>query len=179
MEAFASSPATLSVMKIKRAGIRAILKQIAQRGDRSPLFHWMVQHHDEMLDRAKGGKIIWGELCVTFQEHGLTNQLGQPASKRTARETWYQARKAVAQQRTNAARLALTGLAPRSLMPSASPRARTPIETARSPGSPAPTTNTQSPGPDAPTGARKLVSDEEVAAKMARLRRAMQERSGR
>ncbi len=86
LEAFASSPATLTVMKIKRAGVRTILKQIAQRGDRSFLFHWMVEHHDEMLDRAKGGKLIWGELCVTFREHGLTNQLGQPCrSERPAR----------------------------------------------------------------------------------------------
>ena len=185
LEAFARSPATLTVMKIKRAGVRTILKQIAQRGDRSVLFHWMVEHHDEMLDRAKGGKLIWGELCVTFREHGLTNQLGQPVSERTARETWYQVRKVVAQRRADAERLAATGLAPRSLMPSASPRARTPIEYTRSSSSAAPTTSTPSTiplpsnGRGTPTDAGGSVSDEEVEARMARLRRTLEERSGR
>ncbi len=125
-------------MKTKRSGSRAILKQVEQRGDRSPLFHWMVEHHDEMLAKAKGGKLIWVELCVAFREHGLTNRLGLPASERTTREVWYQARKAVAQQRADAARQKATGLAPRSLMPSASPRPRTPIEITRPVSSQAP-----------------------------------------
>jgi hypothetical protein len=185
LEAFARQPATLTVMKIKRAGVRTILKQIAQRGDRSVLFHWMVEHHDEILDRAKGGKLIWGKLCVKFREHGLTNQLGQPVSERTARETWYQVRKVVAQRRADAERLAATGLAPRSLMPSASPRARTPIEHTRSPSSTAPATDTPSAiplpntGSDAPASAGGRISAEQAAAKKARLMRTLAERSGR
>ena len=172
-------------MKTKRAGVRAVLKQVRQRPDRSSLFHWMVQHHDQMLAEADGGKLIWPELCVTFAALGLTNQKGAPANEPTARKTWERARKEVAEKRTRSARAALTGLSPRSLMPSASPRTRTPIETTRSSSSTAPATNTPSAiplptaGSDAPTGAGGPISDEQVAAKKARLMRTLAERSGR
>lgn len=172
-------------MKTKRAGLRAVLRKIEQPADRSSLFHWMVEHHDELLARANEARLVWVDLCATFAELGLTNRDGQPASQKTARLTWYRARKAVAEKRTRTARAALTGLSPRSLMPSASPRARTPIETTRSSSSAAPATNTPSAIPlpttrsDAPAGAGGPISDEQVAAKKARLMRTLAERSGR
>jgi len=172
-------------MKTKRTGVRALLKQVRQRPDRSSLFHWMVQHHDQMLAEADGGKLIWPELCVTFASLGLTNQKGEPANEPTARKTWERARKEVAEKRIRTARTAMTGPAPRSLMPSASSRARVPIETTRSSSSTAPTTSTPSTIPlptarsDTPAGAGGSISDEQVAAKKARLMRTLAERSGR
>jgi len=39
-------------MRTKRAGVNAVLTQIEQSADRSTLFYWMVEHHDEMLAKA-------------------------------------------------------------------------------------------------------------------------------
>ena len=172
-------------MKTKRSGTRAVLRKLDQSADHSTLFHWMVEHHDNMVARANGGRMRWTDLCVTFASLGLTTREGEPPDEMNARQTWYRVRKDVAQKRANATRAALTGLAPRSLMPSASPRARTPIENTRSPSSAAPAINTPSTiplpkaGSDTPTGAGGLISDEQVAAKKARMMRTLAERSGR
>ena len=172
-------------MKTKRAGLRTVLRKIEQPADRSSLFHWMVEHHDQLLARANEARLVWADLCATFTELGLTNRDGQPASQKIARLTWYRARKVVADKQVRAARKAATGLAPRSLMPSASPRARTPIEHMRSSRSEAPAINTPSPiplpkaGSDTSTRAGGLISDEQVAAKKARMMRTLAERSGR
>ena len=172
-------------MKTKRSGTRAVLRKLDQSADHSTLFHFMVDKHDSMVVRANGGRMRWTDLCVTFASLGLTTREGEPADERNARQTWYRVRKDVAQKRADAERLAAIGLAPRSRMPSASPRARTPIEHTRPPSNTAPATNTPSAiplpnaGSDAPTGAGGLVSDEEVEARMARLRRTLEERSGR
>jgi hypothetical protein len=172
-------------MKTKRAGVRSILNQVRQRDDRSSLFHFMVEHHDRLVGEAAGGKFIWPKLCLTFAALGLTNQKGEPTNEETARKTWQRARREVAEKRTRVARAALTGLAPRSLMPSASPGARTPIENTRLPSSTAPETNTASAiplpniGSDASARAGGPISDEQVAAKKARMMRTLAERSGR
>jgi hypothetical protein len=172
-------------MKTKRAGVRSILNQVRQRDDRSSLFHFMVKHHDRLVAEAAGGKFIWPKLCLTFAALGLTNQKGEPANEETARKTWQRARREVAEKRTRVARAALTGLAPRSLMPSASPRARTPIENTRSPSSTAPATDNPSAiplpnaGSDTSASAGGRISAEQAAAKKARLMRTLAERSGR
>ena len=169
-------------MKTKRAGVRAILIQIEQSADRSSLFHWMVEHHDELLAKAKGRKLRWVELCVTFGKLGLTNQQGEIATERTARETWYRARKEVARLHSYAARKAATGLSSRRLLPSAAP------------ASWQPTPNTQSSRPSAGQSLPTGVSGEGTTvpvqpsgetgmtvgqARLAALRQALNERSGR
>jgi len=172
-------------MKTKRAGTRAVLQKLGQSADHSTLFHWMVEHHDSMVASANGGRIRWTDLCVTFTQLGLKTREGEPPDERNSRQTWYRVRKVVAEKRARTARAALTGLAPRSLMPSASPRARTPIETTRPSSSAAPTIGTPlaiplpRTGSDAPTGAGGPISDEQVAAKKARMMRTLAERSGR
>jgi len=172
-------------MKTKRSATRAVLHKLDRSADHSPLFHFMVEQHDSMVARANGGRMRWTDLCVTFASLGLTTREGEPPDEMNARQTWYRVRKAVAQKRAAAVRAALNGLAPRSLMPSASPRARTPIENTRSPSSAAPATDTPSAiplpntGSDAPASAGGRISAEQAAAKKARLMRTLAERSGR
>jgi hypothetical protein len=75
---------------------KAILSAVA-RGDRSSLFCWLVEHHDELIEQAAGKRMRWEPLCKRFAEHGLTDINGRPATPRTARETWFQARRVVAE----------------------------------------------------------------------------------
>ena len=173
----------LGGMKTKRAGVRAILTQVGQSADRSSLFHWMVEHHNELLANAKGRKMNWVELCVSFGTLGLTNQQGEIATERTARETWYRARKEVARLRAYAARHAATDFSDRSLMPSAAPAARrpTPLPQSTIPLSSAAKPQPNAPGPvgDTMRGVEGPVSKEVAKARLAELRRTLEERSGR
>ncbi len=129
-----------------------------------------MEHHDELTAAANGARLLWADLCASFAEMGLTCRTGQPASPAVARMTWYRARRLVAQRQVAAQRRALTGLVPRSLMPSASPRDRVPIETTRPPTAAVEVTV----GPDG----RRRLTDAEVQVKLDRLRKTMAERSG-
>ncbi len=157
-------------MKTKRAGVKTILAQIDQSADRSSLFYWMVAHHDELVVRAKGRKLRWVELCVTFGTLGLTNRQGEIATEQAARQTWYRVRKEVARQRAYVAAKVATGPSPRSLLPSAVPATWRPTPVIPSP----PPASVASPTP----GAGPQVSAN-AAETLARLRRHVNERSGR
>lgn len=163
MRVFASYRATMTRMT-KRASLATILRKVERPADRSALFHWMVEHHDKLLAAGNGARLVWADLCVSFAEMGLTCRTGQPATPAVARLTWYRARKLVAQRQAAAQRRALTGLAPRSLMPSASPRARTPIENTKTSAATEPALSTDG---------RPKLSQEEVQARRERLRKAM------
>ena len=82
-------------MSRNRKGLRAVLREITQSADRSSLFWWMVEHHDELKTTASGRRLQWAALCTRFAELSLTDINGKPASPRTARETWLRARRAV------------------------------------------------------------------------------------
>ena len=182
-------------MQKKRAGLKAVLTQIAQSADRSSLFYWMVEHHDDLVARAKGRKLRWVELCVTFGTLGLTNQQGEIATERTARETWYRARKAVVRERPYAASMAATGLAPRDLVSPGPNRSRAPASWrpeqlptqsgrhtvgASSPAQPArPQQETLATTLDTMPGVGGSVSEEVAMARLAAIRRELDERSGR
>ncbi len=180
-------------MKTKRAGVNAVLTQIEQSADRSSLFYWMVEHHDEMLAKAKGRKLRWIELCVTFKTLGLTNQQGEPANERAARQTWYRARKLVATERSQVAAFAATGLGPRYLTTQAPSRSRAPsswrpeqlpLQPPAKTG-PAPSLAQSSPSPEGsnpnptqtPPGERAGLSIGQ--SRLADIRQALNERSGR
>jgi hypothetical protein len=79
-------------MTTNQAGPRAVLGQITHSADRSSLFWWMVEHHDDLCDAAQGRRLQWAPLCAQFAELGLTDATGKPASVRTVRETWKRAR---------------------------------------------------------------------------------------
>jgi hypothetical protein len=90
-------------MSNDRKGLRAVLQEIARSAERSPLFWWMVEHHDELAQAAEGRRLRWKQLCECFAGLGLTDVNGRVASERTARATWARARRAVAETRERAA----------------------------------------------------------------------------
>jgi hypothetical protein len=82
---------------------KAILEEVARGGDRSSLFWFLTQHHDELIAQAAGKRMLWDALCVRFAEHGLTDRRGLTATPKTARQTWLRARRAVAAARAQKA----------------------------------------------------------------------------
>jgi hypothetical protein len=90
-------------MSNDRKGLRAVLREIAHSAERSPLFWWMVEHHDQLAQAADGRRLRWKQLCERFAGLGLTDVNGKVASERTARATWARARRAVAEARERAA----------------------------------------------------------------------------
>lgn len=92
---FAKRRSSLSPMQTKRQITRAILKTIARGDDRSPLFWWMVENHDAIAG-ASGARIKWKGLAEEAAARGLTDTRGMAVTDRNARETWRQARAAVA-----------------------------------------------------------------------------------
>ena len=84
-------------------GLRTILKAIARSSERSSLFWWMFDHHDQLIAAARGQRMRWSPLCDRFAALGLVDATGKPASIRTAWETWRQVRAAVASARAHAA----------------------------------------------------------------------------
>jgi hypothetical protein len=86
-------------MPRQRRITKAILDTIAHGEDRSPLFWWMVENHDEIIASARGRRMQWRTFCAEISRHGLTDTRGGPPTERGAREVWMQARRAVAQAR--------------------------------------------------------------------------------
>jgi hypothetical protein len=89
-------------MTTRKRDTRAVLKLIEHSEERSPLFWWMVEHHDEMIATANGKRIRWAPVCSKLAALGLVDTRGLPPTERNARETWLQARKAVAAARAAA-----------------------------------------------------------------------------
>jgi hypothetical protein len=86
-----------------RKGLRAVLNEITQSADRSPLFWWLVEHYDELATAASGRLLQWARLCTRFAEMGLTDLHGKPASVQTARVTWHRVKQSVAKARLRVA----------------------------------------------------------------------------
>ena len=90
-------------MSRNRKGLRAVLREITYSADRSALFWWMVEHHDELAQAAQGRRLRWKPLCERFAALGLTDVKGRVPSERTARATWGRARRAVGEAYAQAA----------------------------------------------------------------------------
>jgi hypothetical protein len=90
-------------MARRKRDTKAILRIIERSEERSPLFYWMVEHHDEMLEAAGGKRIRWAPFCAKAVAHGLVDTRGQAPTERNARETWAQARRAVQEARAELA----------------------------------------------------------------------------
>ena len=165
-------------MRTKRSQTKAALRQVEQSSERSPLFYWMLDQHDALIAGAKGRKMRWSELCITFERLGLTNQHGERANELTARITWYRVRKEFARLRAyEAAQVKLPAKPPaaRSLMPSASPHERVPIEYPWP--QPLPPKPAEPSGPASPTD--RTPAQARADAQIARMRRRIAEADGR
>jgi hypothetical protein len=160
--------------------LKSVLNEIARSGDRSSLFWWMVEHHDELVTAANGRRMQWRAFCARLRDLGLTDRTGKPASAKVARLTWFRARQEVARARgATAARPA------RSSYPSRMPKDWKPEAFRPQPSGPG-TGSSFTPGIHSPGTAlvRKPssqavvpLSEREVEEKMADLRRQLRERS--
>ena len=97
--AFAFWCGSILLMARQNRDTRAIENTVARNKLRSTLFHWMSKHHDAIIERWDGDKIDWGTFCLELTELGLTDLTGKPASEKTARQTWFRARGAVAKKK--------------------------------------------------------------------------------
>lgn len=73
-----------------------ILRASARADERSPLFRWFYEHHDEVTAALAGRRVLWRTFCALFHEAGLTDATGKSPTARTARQTWYRVRCEVA-----------------------------------------------------------------------------------
>ena len=92
----------------KQPGLGAILKIAARGPERSSLFYYLYDNHDEIARASAGRRIRWEPMAVSFISLALTDGDGKPASAATARKTWGKVRKEVLKQRT----LRATGMLP-------------------------------------------------------------------
>ncbi len=102
-----------------RTGLDAVLKDIVEGPQRSSLFYWLVEHHDEIAQAAAGRCIRWEPLRIRFAELGLTDADGKPPTAETSRLTWFRVRREVQKHRTLRATGMLPRLAPRPQRPPA------------------------------------------------------------
>ena len=58
--------------------LNQILRAVAKGRQRSALFWFLYQHHDEILTAAKG-KLSWQHLVAEFRDLGLTDRAGSSA----------------------------------------------------------------------------------------------------
>ena len=100
-------------MARQKRDTKAILKVIERSGDRSDLFWWMVEQHDEIIKKASGKRIHWPSVCAEAARRGRMDRLGRPPTVMTAKKTWQRARKEV-----EAARAAETPAPPPQINPS-------------------------------------------------------------
>jgi hypothetical protein len=80
----------------EREHLDLILQDLTHSEERSPLFYWLLEHHDGIVEALKEQRIRWTKMAERFKAAGLTDATGKPATPRTARETWYQVRRVVA-----------------------------------------------------------------------------------
>lgn len=66
--------------------------QLSKRsiGKHSPLYRWMVEHHDVLNQEFRRFGPQWAERAKALGEAGLVNRKGEPPSVRVAQRTWYQ-----------------------------------------------------------------------------------------
>ena len=156
-------------MSKKRQDVEAVISYLQQGPNRSPLFWWLAEHHDALMEANDGKPIRWGPLALRLASFGLTDREGKPATPETVRLTWKRVRKFVADQaaaklaRDQTHRMQPSRL-PATWRPTPAAPPPSPLGVAQSAIAPAPATNTQEPTTE------ELITG---------LRRVMLERSGR
>ena len=100
---------------------KSILQAVEHSEQRSPLFWWMVEHHDELRAASADRRIPWKAFCERATAEGLTDTRGRPPTERNARETWRVARIFVAQAAARRAHAESTPSRSGSVFPSRVP----------------------------------------------------------
>ncbi len=75
-------------MSKSKRQLKVVLPALERSDERSSLFWWMLEHHDEMLAAASGHRPRWAQLCVTFAALSLRDGQGNLPSPEAARRTW-------------------------------------------------------------------------------------------
>ena len=142
--------------RTSRSGVDAVLKHVARPEKRSPLFWWLLEHHDELRQAQveSGLGMSWQILRMDFEEMGITAHGGKPVTAETARITWFRVRKEKKRIEERRAR----ELAERDAQRAADPRRNMPSRFPKGAyGPPLATPRPQA----APTGARALLPPNE------------------
>jgi hypothetical protein len=110
-------------MKSQKTDREAIREDIVRSGERSPLFWFLLESHDWIVEQADSRRLNWTKLCLRFDELGLTGATGKRAGTETARSTWRRVRKEKARVEARRAaaeaeRAARAAANPRRNMPS-------------------------------------------------------------
>jgi hypothetical protein len=88
-------------METESNHLQRVLASLQRNEKRSPLFRWLAEHHDEILEAVSGERIDWATAAESFKQAGLTDATGKPATAKIARATWYKVRRWVATQRAH------------------------------------------------------------------------------
>lgn len=113
-----------------RTAHQTLLDHMTQPDERSPLFWYLIEHHDDLVAAAAGRRQRWRVLCADFQALGLTDGRGNAPSPQTARLTWWRVRREVARRM----REKLTGIPARKKQPRDLPASTMPVLTPPQPG---------------------------------------------
>lgn len=98
--------------------VRNLLVGVSRSAERSPLFWFLYENHDELRAATQGQRIRWPQFVEHIIEIGLTDRRGATPSTSTTRRTWLRVRAYVASERTRLPPSATSSASPRS-MPSA------------------------------------------------------------
>lgn len=115
---FATPLFTLLSMDRSSKAVAAAIEEIAKRGERSCLFWWLVEYHDQIRERMARQRISWVAFAEQMTRMGLTDRTGKAATPNTVKTTWHRAKIYVASERTRSPSSATLAASPRS-MPSA------------------------------------------------------------
>jgi hypothetical protein len=75
-------------MKASRRELKAMKEEVRQGPDHSDLFWWMVDHHADLFEEGRGGRMPWIKLCKRFAARGLTDGTGKVPTPARAGKTW-------------------------------------------------------------------------------------------
>ena len=93
---FAPNRVTLLVMPMSKKELDAFRQAITRGPDRSPLFWWLVEQHDELTADGAAGRQDWKRHCATMARDGVVDAKGKPPNIEAARKAWQIVRKEVA-----------------------------------------------------------------------------------
>ena len=115
--------------RASKNSVDAMFDRIERPEWRSPLFWWMIEHHDRLLQsRSKIRRgVTWSRFCADLAAQGITLADGRAVKPATARITWQRVRKEVARVTEESARQlaeqeARRAADPRRNMPSRFPK---------------------------------------------------------
>ena len=97
--AFATDMGTLPGMETAGKSVKALFGIMATDGERSSLFWWFVENHDEFAQGCVTQRIRWSVMVEQAAALGLTNRAGAVPTPKIAKQTWQRAKKYVAGSR--------------------------------------------------------------------------------